>query len=62
MIDLGTFGGGYSGASAVSDSGDVVGYSSIGGDVQISHAFSWRAHGRKEADREGPLEESSDGH
>jgi len=42
MIDIGTLGGNLSGAIAVNDRGQVVGFSSIAGDVE-THAFSWTA-------------------
>jgi probable HAF family extracellular repeat protein len=43
-IDVGTLGGSYSFASAVSESGQVVGYSYTAGDVE-PHAFSWTNSG-----------------
>ena len=43
-LDLGTLGGSFSYATAVSASGQVVGYSTTLGDV-ASHAFSWTEAG-----------------
>jgi probable HAF family extracellular repeat protein len=43
-VDLGTLGGSVSWAGAISDSGQVVGYSYLAGDTD-SHAFSWTAKG-----------------
>jgi probable HAF family extracellular repeat protein len=45
MIDLGTLGGSYSYATAVSDIGQVVGSSGATADDGVSHAFSWTAAG-----------------
>src|SRR5260370_26017069 len=42
--DLGTLGGTFSGAIAVSNSGQVVGESTTAGDTE-NHAFSWTAGG-----------------
>lgn len=42
-VDLGTLGGTLSGASAISDNGQVVGYSQTGGGQY--HAFSWTEAG-----------------
>jgi probable HAF family extracellular repeat protein len=44
MVDLGTLGGTFSGAFAVSDSGHVVGWSFIAGDAE-GHVFSWTKQG-----------------
>ena len=44
MVDLGTLGGRYSNAVAVTASGQVVGNSTLAGDT-VSHAFSWTASG-----------------
>jgi probable HAF family extracellular repeat protein len=44
MVDLGTLGGSFSGARAVSESGQIVGDSSLPGDSDY-HAFSWTAAG-----------------
>jgi probable HAF family extracellular repeat protein len=44
-VDLGTLGGTYSFATAVNDSGQVVGYSDMTGNAGPSHAFSWTARG-----------------
>ena len=44
VTDLGTLGGSYSYASAVNDSGQVVGYSGTAGSF-ASHAFSWTQKG-----------------
>jgi probable HAF family extracellular repeat protein len=41
MIDLGSFGGPFGEALAVSDSGVVVGYSYTAGDISYSHPFVW---------------------
>jgi probable HAF family extracellular repeat protein len=40
IVDLGTLGGPYSGAMAMNDRGDVVGYSAT--PTRMSHAFRWR--------------------
>jgi probable HAF family extracellular repeat protein len=44
MVDLGTLGGSLSEARAVSESGQVVGYSYTAGNSEV-HAFSWTANG-----------------
>jgi probable HAF family extracellular repeat protein len=45
MLDLGTFGGSNSHASALNDGGQVTGAASLAGTESAVHAFSWTAGG-----------------
>ena len=45
MVDLGSLGGGFGEAVAVSDSGVVVGYSYTAGEISYSHPFVWTQEG-----------------